>query len=57
MRDYFAPSIEITAAHTGYHFSKSLDAKSYTALKNQLVMREPLFIIMESILLGNLRSL
>ncbi len=32
MRDYFAPSIEITAAHTGYHF-KILDAKSYTALK------------------------
>ncbi|WP_279281888.1 helix-turn-helix domain-containing protein [Enterococcus gallinarum] len=55
MRDYFAPSIEITAAHTGYHF-KILDAKSYTALKNQLVMHEPLFIIMESILLGNLRS-
>lgn len=55
IREFFNDTIELTTSNTGYTF-KELNYSKYNALKRQLVSEDPLFIVINSILIGELRT-
>lgn len=55
IREYFEDAIELTTNNMGYVF-KEQDHAKYTRKKRDLVQNDPLFIIIQSILDGDLRS-
>lgn len=55
IREYFEDSIELTTNNMGYVF-KERDHEKYTQKKREMVQNDPLFIVLQSILDGDLRS-
>lgn len=56
IRDYFGETIELETSNAGYVF-KEREYTKYSSLKRQLVESDPLFIILNSILIGELQSI
>lgn len=55
IREYFGNTIEISTNNIGYLFHENQYEK-YKELKRALVKEDPLFVVVQSILTGNLRS-
>lgn len=55
IRDYFGDTIKITTNNLGYLFVEQ-DLNEYNGLKRNLVNEDPIFIILQSILEGKLKS-
>lgn len=55
IREFFGDTIELTTNNVGYTF-KERNYKRYNTLKRQLVAEDPLFVIMKSILEGELHT-
>lgn len=55
IRQQFQTCLEIKTTRAGYHF-ELLDASEYAKEKRALIAYEPLFVIIESILVGKLQS-
>lgn len=53
IREFFSDTIELSTSNSGYTF-KERNYKRYNVLKRQLVAKDPLFVIMKSILIGKL---
>lgn len=54
IRGYFGETIELTTNNAGYTFNERIH-RSYQELKRALVEEDPLFIIIQGILMGELR--
>lgn len=55
IRDYFGDTIELSTNNTGYLFHER-QYEQYKELKRSLVTEDPLFVVVQSILTGDLRS-
>lgn len=55
LRIHFIDCLEIESTYSGYHF-KLIDPDKYAAEKRALIAHEPLFVIIESILVGERQS-